>query len=367
MSMALLGWLVVSVSVLALLGCSMSSARRAAHASERERCESERLRRLLQSAQQLVAASRHSSTRVLAELGGALREAGPQLDSILIFVPSGSEFVCAYSSGARIAHYAGLRLRRDGNSLPAVAAERGCRAVALHDEDRLVPTDRAALAMPLLDQGGLRAVAYVSTTQSVLGNDQAIVQIIEHAALPYALALEREADRTDAMQDGLTGLMAPRAFRRLLHEELVRADCSNGRVLALLFIDTDRFKRVNDELGHQAGDAVLISMAGLLRSHLVAGVDIGARNGGDEFCALLREVTKSQAIERAHVLCEAVRRHDFGIEIPVTASIGVATFPYDASTSSELLESADAAMYHSKRSGRDRVAFASVPGAYATV
>lgn len=364
--MALLGWLVVSVSVLALLGCSVWCARRAARASEKERRESERLRRLLQSVQRLVAASRHSSASVLAVLDRGIREAGPQIDSVLIFVPSVGEFVCAYSSGPRTAHYAGLRLRRDGNSLPAVAAERGCRAIALRDEDRLVPTDRAALAMPLLDGCGLRALAYVSTTQSILGDRDAIVQTIEHAALPYAMALEREADRTDAMQDGLTGLMAPRAFRRLLHEELVRADCSNGRVLALLFIDTDRFKRVNDELGHQAGDAVLVTMAGLLRSHLVTGVDVGARNGGDEFCALLREVTKSQAIERAHALCEAVRRHDFGIEIPVTASIGVATFPYDASTSSELLESADAAMYHSKRSGRDRVAFASGPGAYAT-
>ncbi|HET9095112.1 MAG TPA: GGDEF domain-containing protein, partial [Candidatus Baltobacteraceae bacterium] len=120
---------------------------------------------------------------------------------------------------------------------------------------------------------------------------------------------------------------------------------------------TDHFKRVNDTFGHGAGDIVLQRMANLLREHTVPEVDLPARNGGDEFCAIVRNVHKVSAIERAHRFCAAVRECSFGIEVPVTASIGVAAYPYDASDAGALLEVADGAMYHSKRSGRDRVSF----------
>jgi diguanylate cyclase (GGDEF)-like protein len=99
--------------------------------------------------------------------------------------------------------------------------------------------------------------------------------------------------------------------------------------------------------------------------HTIPGVDVAARNGGDEFCAILHDVQKIAAIERAHKLCRAVREFDFGAGFPITASIGVAAFPYDAGSANELLEVADAAMYHSKRSGRDRVSFAVDRGTYA--
>jgi diguanylate cyclase (GGDEF)-like protein len=75
---------------------------------------------------------------------------------------------------------------------------------------------------------------------------------------------------------------------------------------------------------------------------------------------------KTIAIERAQALCDAVRAHDFGIPLRITASIGVASFPYDARDSSELLEIADAAMYHSKRTGRDRVSFSVNGTAFST-
>jgi diguanylate cyclase (GGDEF)-like protein len=104
---------------------------------------------------------------------------------------------------------------------------------------------------------------------------------------------------------------------------------------------------------------VLQRMASLLREHMLEGLDVPARNGGDEFCAMLRNVQKTAAIERAQRFCDAVRECDFGIGAEaITASVGVAAFPYDATDAGELLEAADAAMYHSKRSGRDRVSFA---------
>ena len=218
----------------------------------------------------------------------------------------------------------------------------------------------------MIDAGTLVAVAYVSSIRSLQtpAND-AIVRAVERAAAPYAAALEREADRADATYDGLTGLLAPRAFRCRLRAELERCEWDGQRrVLCLWFVDTDSFKFVNDSFGHRAGDGVLQAMASLLQSHLVAHLDVAGRNGGDEFCAVLRGVSKSRAIARAQAFCEAVRAHDFGLPVRVTASVGVATYPHDASNSSELLEMADAAMYHSKRNGRDRVSFVAESGSF---
>ena len=129
-------------------------------------------------------------------------------------------------------------------------------------------------------------------------------------------------------------------------------------MLTLWFVDTDHFKQVNDTYGHAAGDAVLQGMGQLLRAHTVADVDALARNGGDEFCAIVHDAQKTFAIERAQEFCDSVRAMDFGIPLRITASVGVASFPYDAADANELLEVADAAMYHSKRNGRDRVSFA---------
>ncbi len=221
----------------------------------------------------------------------------------------------------------------------------------------------------MLDRQTLLAVAYVSSVELLPASfEDAIVPAIACAAAPYAIALEREADRADAMHDGLTGLLSADAFRRRLHDEVMRAAVAKGRrSLCLWFVDTDSFKEVNDRFGHRAGDAVLKAMASLLEAHAIAGVDVVARNGGDEFCALLRCSTKDRAIERARVFCDAVRRHDFGLPICITASLGVAAYPLDASSASSLLEKADAAMYHGKRNGRDRVSFFVASGAFASL
>jgi diguanylate cyclase (GGDEF)-like protein len=317
--------------------------------------------------QPLLAAARTSGTAVIAELDRILRSIAPQIDAMLFFTPAGEELKCVYASGPRAEHFDRLRLRRDATrSLPATAARAGCRAVAPSDGDLLLPTDRFGLAVPLVDARELRGTVYVSSSLRAASFDvETIVSAIETAATPFAIGLERESDRTDAMHDGLTGLLTARAFRRHLHDELAKASALRDTVVSLWFVDTDSFKSVNDRCGHRAGDAVLRTMAILLSGHLVPGVDVAARNGGDEFCALIRGANKSAAIERARRFCKAVRQHDFRLPVRITTSVGVATFPHDATTSSDLLEAADAAMYHSKHRGRDRVSFVLGPGRYA--
>ncbi len=313
---------------------------------------------MLEAVRVLTAASRDSTHAVLTALDRTLRVLDPSLDSVLIFAPHGEDLACIYAAGARAEYFAAARVRRDHSaSLPARAALCGHRVELVGELRPVIPTDRAALAVPMLGRDGLAAVVYASSAQNRIGNPDLLVRAVAQAASPFTVAAEREADRATATYDGLTGLYTPRAFRQKLQEELGIARVSTGACLCLWFIDTDYFKRVNDTFGHAAGDVVLQRMASLLRDHTVPGLDIAARNGGDEFCAIVRNVHKVAAISRAQRFCEAVRTCDFGINVPISASIGVAAYPYDAEDASELLEVADAAMYHSKRSGRDRVSF----------
>lgn len=315
---------------------------------------------VLEAVRVLTAASRDSSAAVLAALDTALRVLDSNVDDVIVFVPAGEELASIYAAGMRAEHFTGVRLRRDECALlPAAAASAGHRIERSRSSRALMPTDRAALAIPMLDASGVAAVVYAASIRCErFGDTEALVRIVAQAASPYALAREREADRASATYDGLTGLLTPRAFRNRLQEEIASARLGAGGTLSLWFVDTDNFKCVNDTFGHGAGDAVLQRMAALLREHSIPGVDVVARNGGDEFCAILRGAQKTVAIERAQRFCEAVRACDFAVEAHITASVGVASYPYDAADAAELLETADAAMYHSKRTGRNRVSFA---------
>ncbi|HET9030337.1 MAG TPA: GGDEF domain-containing protein [Candidatus Aquilonibacter sp.] len=319
---------------------------------------------VLESVREFMEASRVSSGAVIARLCEHIRKREPAIDAVLAFAPQGEELAVIHAEGSRVEHFARLRMRRDApRSLPVRAAAAGHRAAG--SDGIVIPTDRYALAVPMQDRGGLHAVIYCSSTNAFgLAEEETVVRTIEHAASPFALAIEREGDRADATYDALTGLLTPRAFRDRLRDEAARVRTRRSGMMTLWFIDTDHFKRVNDGYGHAQGDNVLHAMAALIRAHTVGDVDVVGRNGGDEFCALIFDAQKTVAIERAQTLCDAVREYDFGIPVAITASIGVASLPFDADDASQLLEAADAAMYHSKRSGRDRVSFAVSPGRF---
>jgi diguanylate cyclase (GGDEF)-like protein/PAS domain S-box-containing protein len=161
-----------------------------------------------------------------------------------------------------------------------------------------------------------------------------------------------------AMHDALTGL----PNRVLLLERLEQAIASVGRrrdMAALLLLDLDRFKDVNDTLGHPAGDA-LLQEVGLRLSACVREVDTVARIGGDEFCIVLmgvEDATDAQALSQR--LLETFRTtFDLGgHEVLVTASIGIALIPNDGSIPDKLLQHADIALYRAKEDGRNATRF----------
>lgn len=128
--------------------------------------------------------------------------------------------------------------------------------------------------------------------------------------------------------------------------------------MALCMVDIDHFKRFNDTHGHEAGDAVLVEVARLLRGG-VRGSDLVCRFGGEEFAVVMPETTLEATLQRAELLrrtCEDVRVRHMGRKLePVTLSVGVALLPTHAGSSEDLIRLADAALYEAKGKGRNRV------------
>ncbi|MFO1271800.1 MAG: EAL domain-containing protein [Rubrivivax sp.] len=156
-----------------------------------------------------------------------------------------------------------------------------------------------------------------------------------------------------AHHDALTGLPNRTSFIEQA-EGLVEQAHGHGQRLALLFIDLDHFKRVNDSLGHLAGDTLLRTVAGRITGSLRGG-DLVARFGGDEFIVLLGGDTPTAGVvEVAHKLLAAIGApiEMEGASISVTPSIGVAMFPADGGSAEALIKHADTAMYHAKSRGR---------------
>jgi diguanylate cyclase (GGDEF)-like protein len=172
--------------------------------------------------------------------------------------------------------------------------------------------------------------------------------------------VERLSD--SAKTDPLTGLLNRRGFEECFDYELERARRGSGR-LALVLLDLDYFKVVNDRFGHAVGDCALERLGGVLMA-TKRQIDTAARVGGEEFALLLPETDAHGAL----LVCERVRKQvreayaadDFPgegvgrLDSPLTISLGVSTFPLDGTNQTDLLASADHALYDAKRQGRDR-------------
>jgi diguanylate cyclase (GGDEF)-like protein/PAS domain S-box-containing protein len=161
-----------------------------------------------------------------------------------------------------------------------------------------------------------------------------------------------------ANRDPLTNLFNRRRFQEELELQLTQSK-RYGMASALLWLDVDRFKEINDTMGHRYGDELLVELARLLEG-LLRGHDVLARLGGDEFAILMPHVDALQAQTVAARLIEAVHRHNFEIgdhPLRITASIGIALFPEHATSADNLLVHADLAMYRAKEEGRNRFSF----------
>ncbi|MGP1666414.1 MAG: GGDEF domain-containing protein, partial [Rhodanobacter sp.] len=158
--------------------------------------------------------------------------------------------------------------------------------------------------------------------------------------------------REQAYTDGLTGLLQRNRFLELAQHAL--DDCrQRQRPASVLYLDTDHFKQRNDEYGHATGDAALIGLASVLRTH-ARGTDLIGRIGGEEFAVLLPGLDLTRTCVRAELLREAVRQIQRP-DGPLTISTGVTESRYPGETIETMLARADQAMRQAKRDGRDRI------------
>ncbi len=176
-------------------------------------------------------------------------------------------------------------------------------------------------------------------------------------SLRYALKLgdTLEALRRLATRDQLTGLLNRRELDRILAEEAERSQ-RFAHPFALVLVDIDHFKAVNDTHGHPAGDAVLREVARRL-GEIVRSVDRVVRYGGEEFALVLMEADSVAAFETARRACVAIEREPILVRetlpLNVTVSAGAASMPRDARTMDELVTAADKALYAAKAGGRN--------------
>ena len=158
-----------------------------------------------------------------------------------------------------------------------------------------------------------------------------------------------------SFKDELTRLYNRRFFAARLEEELARQRRFD-HPMALVLLDIDGFKAVNDELGHGAGDATLRGVADILLKHS-RGIDVIGRYGGDEFAVLLVEAPKAGARQYAERIRRLLAAYPFPHDRRVSASFGVAAVPEDGLESADaLIQAADEALYAAKRAGKDQVA-----------
>jgi diguanylate cyclase (GGDEF)-like protein len=177
-------------------------------------------------------------------------------------------------------------------------------------------------------------------------------------AIENARAMQRIQELS--ITDDCTGLYNARHLSTVLCEEVLRSQ-RFGYEFSVLFLDVDYFKRINDAYGHLIGSKLLGQFARCLRNHLRL-VDAAFRYGGDEFVVLLPQTGHEAAIVVARRLITVFRSErwlkDEGIELRLTASIGIATYPHDGTTSKAVVQRADEVMYQVKQAGRDNVAVA---------
>ncbi len=213
----------------------------------------------------------------------------------------------------------------------------------------ITPQDRNQIANRHVSINVQTAIDYTLLRNLVLA-----FVVILGSNLVWALKL-RKANaqlRLLSQTDHLTGLCNRTALDERLMREIERAQ-RYGRGFAVILIDIDHFKVVNDRLGHLAGDQVLQDLAGILRA-TVRQTDVTGRWGGEEFLILCPETDAHQARDLAELTRVAVRCHDFGIGSPQTISAGVSALQLGDGLES-LLQRADAALYRAKDGGRDKV------------
>ncbi len=269
---------------------------------------------------------------------------------------------------------------REGHKTIVLADSEGGAPESPHLGDEAVTDDEllevfAGRELPsnvlFVDQWGV----WISGVAPVLDDDGAVVAVVSadipategvteveglrsnvaqtFASMLHTAAAQSGRSELEAITDALTGLYNHRYFHERLSYEIDRCQ-EEGTSIALLFCDLDNFRSFNELHGHGSGDKALRAVARVLEGS-VRHVDLVARYGGEEFAAILIDTDEAGALEVAERIRAGITRSVFAGADTLSASVGVATCPQDATFKDELVDKADWAMYLAKRRGRDKV------------
>ncbi|MGD0703969.1 MAG: GGDEF domain-containing protein [Trebonia sp.] len=216
------------------------------------------------------------------------------------------------------------------------------------------PCNGASSCVPLVVGGEvIGSVLIIRPVGHPLADEQRIRESVSQAAPVLANLRNLAIAEARASTDGLTGLPNKRAVTEALKRMYGQAS-TTGSPLALLLLDLDHFKQVNDVRGHAVGDQVLAKTGAVLRSALRTG-DFAGRNGGEEFAIILPDTEIQTAVQVAERVRTAVAEMSLpGTDVRITTSIGIAGYPDHATTPDRLERLADSALYVAKREGRNR-------------
>ncbi|HET6587947.1 MAG TPA: sensor domain-containing phosphodiesterase [Oleiagrimonas sp.] len=235
------------------------------------------------------------------------------------------------------------------------------------DAHRLAGSDEFVSAMgftafaglPLVDERKNVLGALLAGSRQAWDSHALVPETLRAAGIRFAFDMEleraRQQGRDHGLLDGLTHLPNRLLFNDRL-DTVLREAHRTGETFAVLFVDLDRFKSINDSLGHSVGDEVLVAVARRLRGS-VRSSDTVARYAGDEFTIILRHIIQRDDVLR--IADKIVRLMDTplmladGSELHITASLGISFYPDDATTAERLLKYADVAMYNAKGRGRN--------------
>jgi len=307
----------------------------------------------------------HDLGRILTViLDTAIASTGASAGAVYVTQPSREELQLKASRGLAVDAAAATSRIKLGDGVTGKVAATGTAVRGRAGSGELVlsnnePGATELISVPLRASEGIIGVLNLYDRVDRKAFDDSDLETIRTFAGQASVALDnvllhQEAQRL-SVTDGLTGLGNYRFFQSTLAREVERASRFH-RSLAVLMLDLDLFKQVNDAHGHQVGDAVMVEIADRIRDE-IREVDVVARYGGEEFVVVLPETGREGAGYTAERICNAVRRRPVavaGLQLRITLSAGVAVFPTHGDTPASIVRAADEALYAAKAGGRDR-------------
>jgi diguanylate cyclase (GGDEF)-like protein/putative nucleotidyltransferase with HDIG domain len=226
---------------------------------------------------------------------------------------------------------------------------------------------RGVLVSPLIrEDGPFGAITLYSKSRTSYTTEHVrlLESVCQHASSALTNAMTFERTKESALTDPLTDLPNARGFYMMLEQRIAECQRMNNESLAVVSMDIDDFKGINDQYGHAIGDRVLASVAGVIRKEL-RQMDILTRYAGDEFVAIMPMASSHMAASISDRICSAVEEQSFpvktGVMVSLGLSIGVACYPDEGETTEELLTAAARKMQSKKHSRKTVVSLANAP------